>query len=176
MKTIQQLEQLIYSNEIKYDIRDMPDQILGYYQSGSSGDYILMNSSIEKDPIHFKCVLSEEIGHYFTTSGVNESRKCITYCTKVGIDKEEEKAIRWGIDFLIDTDLLLKYISNFTLATLDDLVDYFQVTEEFMLKKLDFMARIKLYWHVKDKHYLCLSNLPSVYMTTFFDTSLIDKM
>ena len=176
MKTIKQLKLLLHTNNITYSFTPLPESILGYFQNDTSGNYIMINSVLEKDKNLYKCILAEEIGHFFTTIGINESLEHITYRTKLYIDKQEEKAIKWACEYLINTDILLQYLSTHIYANLYDLIDFFEVTEKFMIQKLDFMSKMKLHWHIKDKHYLCLSNLPSVYIATFFDTSLIKKI
>lgn len=176
MKTIKQLMQLMSTNEITYSICPLPEDVMGYYQGDLDGDYILINEVLEDDYIKHKCVLAEEVGHYFTTIGVNEPLESITYRKLLLINRQEEKALKWAIDYLIDTDVLLQYLSSDISASLEDLIDYFEVTNDYMIQKLHLMAREKLYWHIRDKHYLCLSNLPSIYIATFFDDSMINKI
>lgn len=175
MKKIHQLKQLIHTNKITYEINSLPEDRLGYYQHSTSGFFIIIDDSLIDDPIMHKCVLAEEVGHYFTTIGKNEPKKGITYRKRVAIDKEEEKAIKWAVDYLIDTARLLQYLSTNLYDRFDELVDYFEVTEEYMLLKLQFMGRQKLHWHIRDLHYLCLSNLPSVHIVTFFDEKFASR-
>lgn len=178
MKTITQLNQLIKSHNITQDIDLLPENLLGFYQHSSSGFYIILKDCPEmhNDDRLYKCVLAHEVGHYFTTIGINEPLKTNTYSKNMRILKEENKADKWAVDYLIDTELLIDYLSTHTLARLEDLIDHFQVTEDFMLKKLKFMSDEKNYWHVRDKQYLCLSNLPSMYIATFFDSSHIEYL
>ena len=175
MKTTYQLMQIIRNNNILFEINSLPEDRLGFYQHSSHATVIIIDDSLNNDPIHFKCILAEEIGHYFTTIGDNMPYKGITYRKRVAIDKEEEKAIKWAVDYLIDTTRLLHYLSTNLYDRFDELVDYFEVTEEYLLLKLQFMGRQKLHWHIRDMHYLCLSNLPSVHIATFFDEKFASK-
>lgn len=178
MKTINQLNKLIQTHNIIQDIDLLPKGKLGYYHHSSSGFYIILRDCPEmhNNDRLYKCVLAHEVGHYFTTIGTNEPMKTDTYTKRMRTLKEETKADKWAVNYLIDTDLLIEYLSSHTLAIVEDLVDHFQVTEDFILKKLKFMAEKKNYWHLKDKQYLCLSNLPSMYIATFFDSSRIEYL
>lgn len=61
-----------------------------------------------------------------------------------------------------------------TLAKIHDIAEYFQVTEDFVLKKLEFMKRKKEYWKLKDKIYLCLSSLPTIYIADIWDDDFVE--
>ncbi|BEP28781.1 ImmA/IrrE family metallo-endopeptidase [Helicovermis profundi] len=159
---------LLSTNNITYSIVLLPESVLGYFHNDSDGSFILINQSIENNiPLH-RCVLAEEIGHYFTTVGINEPLNSILYASNLSILKQEEKAIKWATDFLINTDSLLKYISSNIQCSFNDLIDFFNVTDIFMKEKLKFMSLEHLYWHITDSHYLCLANLPNIFITSRF--------
>ena len=176
MKTIPQLTDLIKENNILLGNCILPKNKLGYYQHSSRGFYIILNDCPELycDDKLYKCVLAHELGHYYTSIGVNEPLSTNTYTCDIRILKEENKADKWAVNYLIDTDLLIEYLKNNTLAIVEDLIDYFQVTENYIVKKLKLMAVEKNYWHLKDNQYLCLSNLPSIFIATIFDSDRIE--
>lgn len=51
-----------------------------------------------------------------------------------------------GNYFLIPTELILKVIKDRLVGTFDDILDYFYITEKFLLHKLRFMAKEKMKW------------------------------
>lgn len=176
MKNISHLQQLLKDNNILYGLDDLPLNTLGYFQSSESGDYIIIKDcpDIHNDDTLLKCVLAEEIGHYFTTIGRNEPLKSNTYHRNMMIEKEETKAMKWATDYLIDTDLLISYLTDHTLSKIPDIADHFQVTENFVLQKFEFMKRKEEYWKLRDQVYLCLARLPSIFIADLWDDRFID--
>lgn len=80
-----------------------------------------------------------------------------------------------GHRFLVPTEDLLDYLSKCFICYFFDLVEHFEVTEEFMNKKLYHMSLKQPYYELCENHYLCLQNLPSIYITGFFDAELASK-
>lgn len=176
MKTIYKLIDIMHTNNIAFSFENLPKDRLGYYQHSSSGFFIILDNSLNENPTLKKCVLAEELGHYFTTIGLNEPSNNHTYRKKISIDKEEEKAMKWAVDYLIDTDYLIEYLSNNLRDGFNDLVEYFSVTNKFMIKKLELMALKNTYWHIINNNYLCLTSLPNVYIVSTFDENFTSKL
>lgn len=59
-----------------------------------------------------------------------------TYQRKCRIYNEEEKVLRWATHHVIPDDELLDYLAGHKYAILQDYIDYFQVAEDFLMKKL----------------------------------------
>lgn len=72
-----------------------------------------------------KCILAEEIGHYFTTVGD------ISDQDKIENRKQELKARRFGNKLLVTPENLIKAYEN-GVQTRYDLIDFFDITEEFL--------------------------------------------
>lgn len=159
-----------------YGLDNLPMNTLGYFQSSESGDYIIINDciAIQNDDALLKCVLAEEIGHYFTTIGRNEPLNTNTYHNRMMIEKQEIKALKWATDYLIDTDLLIDYLADHTLAKVPDIADHFHVTEKFTIRKLEFMKRKDDFWKLRDQIYLCLLNLPTIFIADLWDKRFIE--
>lgn len=150
----------------------LPSSILGYYFCDGEYYIILINEAIKHDERLYRTVLAEEIGHYRTTIGDITPRKYMCYADRITVDRHELKALKWATDFLIPTETLLNVLKTKTAETLEDLVNYFYVTNEFFMKKLEFMARQNPIWDIDEERYLCLYKLPSVYIFKKFDRGL----
>ncbi|AOT68374.1 ImmA/IrrE family metallo-endopeptidase [Geosporobacter ferrireducens] len=164
MLTTDELESVITKCHIIKSFCPLPESTLGYYYY--DGDYycILINESIRNDERLYRIVLAEEIGHYRTTIGDITPRKYMCYRDRLLVDKKELQALRWATDLLIPTDTLLKIIREKTASTVQELIDYFFVTYDFFMHKLDFMAKQKDMWDIDEERVLCLYNLPSVFI------------
>jgi|LGOV01.1.fsa_nt_gb hypothetical protein len=176
MKTIQDMKQLMQKENILFDQVELPRNTLGHFETIGNDNCILISDSVkmQNNDQLLKCILAEEIGHYFTTIGINNPMSNNTYYQNMLIEKEEIKAAKWATDYLIDTDLLLDYLSRNTLARIPDISEYFQVTEEFVLQKLEFMKRKDSFWKVKGELYLCLFRLPLLFVENLWDERFID--
>lgn len=158
------LEYILNSQGIILEFAPLNESILGYYFSDGDFHILLINKKIKNNERLYRTILAEEIGHYKTTIGDITPKKEISYIKKIEIDKKELLALRWATDFLIPTELLLKAIKDRLVGTFEDILDYFYVTEEFLLHKLKFMAKEKIYWDIDEKRCLVLSNLPNIFI------------
>lgn len=176
MKNISHLKQIMKDNNILYGLDKLPQDTYGYFQSSESGNYIILNDciDIQNNDDLLKCVLAEEIGHYFTTIGVNIPYNSNTYHYNLMIEKEEIKALKWATEYLIDTDHLIEYLANHTLAKTPDIAHHFHVTEQFIISKLEFMKRKDEYWQLRDQIYLCLARLPTIFIADLWDEHFIE--
>lgn len=80
-------------------------------------------------PIQKTCVLAEELGHHYTTSGD------ILDLTDVSNRKQEYRARLWAYNKMIG---LSGIISSYKAGcrTIEDMADYLDVTEDFLLEAL----------------------------------------
>lgn len=141
----------------------LPEYVLGYYTFDNGYYIILINEIIKNEEKLLRSVLAEEIGHYRTTIGDLTPRKYMCYSKRIEIDKKELLALKWATDFLIPTEMLLQKIKNETTLNIHDLIDYFHVTKEFFMQKLEFLAKQCPVWDIDTKRSLYL-NLPSVFL------------
>ena len=112
----------------------------------------------------YRTVLAEEVGHYRTTIGDITPRRYMYYRDRIYIDKQELLALKWATNFLIPTDALLDAIRSKDILTMDEFIDDFYITHEFMMHKLEFMSKKQGMWSLGDDRYLYLYNLPSVHI------------
>ncbi|MCH4891217.1 ImmA/IrrE family metallo-endopeptidase [Acidaminobacter sp. JC074] len=175
METINTLTIKLEEEAILYDYVDLNDKANGMCVKDGEEYYILLDSHIANDdPLH-KTVLAEELGHYYTMIDDPTPKPGDSYHRKCRIDKEEEKALRWATSHVIPTNELLDFLAKNKRSTAQDLIDHFEVPKEFLMKKLQHMASKQEYYEVCTNYYLCLSNLPSIYITRFFDTNIESK-
>lgn len=100
-----------------------------------SDNVIALDSKIETDN-EKKCVLAEEIGHYYTSHGD------ILDISDIRNLKQEKRARNWGYEKLVGIiDLINAYKKG--IKSRHDLAEYLNVTEEFLDKALK---------HYKEKH------------------------
>lgn len=158
------LEDILEKCRIIKSFAALPNHILGHYSYDGRYYIILINKVIGNNERLYRTVLAEEIGHYRTTIGDITPRKYMCLKDRLIIDKKELLALRWATDFLLPTDMIIEFLNNRVVVTIDYLADYFMVTEDFILKKLEFMAKEKGLWQLSNGRILCLFNLPSVFV------------
>lgn len=78
-----------------------------------------------------RCVLAEELGHHFTSTGERISKRHHSIQDRLTIDKCEYKALRWAAMHLVPEDDLLDAIRD-GLYEIWELAEEFDVTENMM--------------------------------------------
>lgn len=79
-------------------------------------------------------ILSEELGHHFTTLG-DLIEDCDTYAEELLKNKKERIAKLWAADFLISDEEFVQALHN-CISTIPDMAEYFTVTEEIIKYKI----------------------------------------
>lgn len=102
----------------------------GYTKGLYCDNVISINSNIETS-IEKKCVLAEELGHHYTTTGN------ILDLQNISNRKQEFKARNWSFEKLITLKNLIK-ASREGITNLYELADYLDVTEEFLKDTLQY--------------------------------------
>lgn len=97
-----------------------------------------------------RIILSEELGHYFTTIGNNTPKKYIKYSDKLKIDICEEKVIRWALNFLVPTQALLDFLQQHEYLIIDDCCTHFDVPMELISKKFETTTQEGISWKHKE--------------------------
>jgi len=160
----EKLDIIIRKCRIIKEYESLPESIPGYYYCDGRYYMILLNEMIRDNEQLDRCVLAEEIGHYRTSIGDITPRKYMCYRSRLTVDKQELQAMRWATDFLVPTWALLEVIKNKHVTSLPDLADYFMVTQEFLMQKLEFMSKQNGVWNLDGKRSLYLYSFPSVYI------------
>ena len=108
---------------------ELPERIKGLYYENS----IALNKRLETDKER-KCVLAEELGHYFTSVGDILNLKIESN------RKQEIRAKNWAIQKLVPFDELV-YAHQQGYVNVYELAEYFDVTEDFMKEAVLFYQR-----------------------------------
>lgn len=119
----------------------MPKPFLGLYDN-RSGDYplILLHENLKKNHYLLRCILAEELGHHFTSSGdllafARTDKACVAF-------KQERQATWWAVQYLVPIRTLANAINSGLFLTWE-LAEYFKVTERFMGTSLCFYLERK---------------------------------
>ncbi len=122
---------MTYEQLIHFAENDKIEVIEFNFKSGIKGlycdDTIAINPKIETST-EKKCILAEELGHYYTSSGD------ILDQNDISNKKQELKARRWGYEKLVPLKNLISASSSCT--NLYELAEYLDVTEEFLIEAL----------------------------------------
>lgn len=110
--------------------------------------YININST---ETIKY-CILSEELGHYFTTVG---DITCLNIDANV---HQEYQARTWSYDKIISPDNIINSILNGA-TSFQDLAEDLDVNEKFLLEAIEFYERKYGVYYVSEKYLLTFSPL-----------------
>ncbi len=124
--TYENLLQEAYDENIEVYEINFPGGIKGLYCDG----FISINKKI-KTSREKKCVLAEELGHYYTTIGR------ITDLKNVVNRKQERQAREWSFEMLVPLKSIIK-ASYAGCTNLFELSEYLDVTEEFLKDALQY--------------------------------------
>jgi len=121
------------------DLSHAPEKIHGLYLYVQRlGPIIILDKYIHHSYRLHKCVLAEEIGHFYTAPRTN----ILTVHTSANLQtmesQDERKAGQWATDFLIPDRELIKALESGCRSCFE-LAEYFDVTEWFMYRKLGFL-------------------------------------
>lgn len=114
-------------------------RIHAYFTVFEESPYIVISESLQKRPLHLRCVLAEELGHYFTSAGIGVPVIHVLYRGRVKLTQDEYRALRWAAQYLIPLNRLIQAIRS-GIRQLWELAEYFHVTEElirFRLKMIE---------------------------------------
>ena len=108
---------------------ELPERIKGLYYDNS----IVINKRLKTNKER-KCVLGEELGHYFTSVGDILNLKIESN------RKQEIRARNWAFQKLVPFDeLILAHQQGY--VNVYELAEYFDVTEDFMKEAILFYQR-----------------------------------
>jgi Zn-dependent peptidase ImmA (M78 family) len=122
---------------------DLDSEIEGCYMVYKRRPFIFYLASLEKDIPRLRCVLAEEIGHHLSNFGKGIVETHFSYRDRLYVVKEENKALRWAVDYLLPIDKVLAAIRS-GLKYLWELAEYFCVTEEMVRLRLEILSRMRI--------------------------------
>lgn len=137
--TYEQLAEIAYEENIELIEFNFKSGIKGLYSDNTIAISKKLETSTEK-----KCVLAEELGHYYTTAGN------ILDMEDVSNRKQELAARKWSYEKLIPLSALIKALYS-GCTNLFELADYLNVTEEFLKDALaHYESKYGLYTEFED--------------------------
>lgn len=139
---MQRLWDIVASENITVRYKDLsraPEKVHGLYLYGKQlGPLIILDKHIEHSYRLFKCVLAEEIGHYYTNPRTDILTAHTSANLKAMQSQDEKKAMQWATDFLCPNNELEKALKA-GCRDCFELAEYFDVTEWFMYRKMDLL-------------------------------------
>ncbi|MDR3349773.1 MAG: hypothetical protein LBO03_09320 [Acidaminococcales bacterium] len=147
---------------IAYDNIAKRFKTLGLYDSDGVNRQIILHTELKNYPRLHKCILSEELGHHFTSVGTSFYKAANCRFWKLNHIKTELRALKWSCFYLMPDSNLLHAVHAERLCTVEELEDYFEVTHELLLfrlryaKKLDF-PDLDLLLQSEERHVLKLA-------------------
>lgn len=159
-----ELLKILDNNNIHLLVNELDNEIKGYHFSTKAIDLIGINETIVNNKKLYNDVLSEELGHYFTSVGDFIPLTDNSYSDDIKYFKSENKALKWAVNFTIDTEKLLLLIDNYDAINKYEISEYFDVSEDFVMMKFYYMSKVKNSYKLNNEGILVLSNYPSVFI------------
>ena len=116
-------EKLIADYEAE-DIRIFEMEFKAQSNGYCKGKDIIIRNSLDTTTKH--CVLAEELGHYYTTTGEIYRQDTVTYI------KEELKGRRWAYERAVPFQRLLDIVKT-GYECVYEIAEFFNVTEQFLI-------------------------------------------
>lgn len=129
---MQQLFVVAENEKITVEYLRLKSPIKGFYcKEPDCLPFIGLDHSLHADRRRHRCVMAEELGHHFTSSGDSIAKRHYSTQDRLTIDKIEYKALRWAANYLVPENGLLDAITS-GIEELWELAEEFDVTEEMM--------------------------------------------
>jgi len=117
-------------------LSDNPEKVNGIYMYDPEyGPIIVLDKKLISFPRLHRCVLAEEIGHYFTTTYTNMLMAYTSYVNQIELSRAERKAMQYATSLLIPDKELTKAL-DMGIRECYELAEHFDVTEDFIRQKL----------------------------------------
>ena len=166
------LFEMALKEEVDIEYVSFPSNILGlYYKEDGIPPVIGINKSIISTKKLFTCVLSEEFGHHFTTIG-DTTAEYYSYTERLLTNKKEILALKWATEFLLPLNEVIDAFKP-RVASFSEIADQLQVTDQFLLKRFEFLAKYNQYIKISNDAYLHLSSLPNIYISKLDRKSVV---
>lgn len=130
-----------YDNEVKVKEKPLKHDLKGVYKNG----YVIIDSKLNTDAEKF-CILAEEIGHHYTTSGDIIDQNLVQNI------KQENCARQWAYEKLVGINDLINAF-NANLSNKFEIADFLHITVEFLEEAINYY-RTKYGTHYQINNYL----------------------
>ncbi len=160
---LEMLFDLIEKENIAVEYMDFSPTIQGmYYKADGCLPIIGINENIVSNKKLFTCVLAEELGHHFTSTG-DSTTECYSFVDRINLSKTECTALRWAAEYLLPLDEIVEAIKR-GIKNIEDLSDSLGVTNEFLLERFKFAAKKQSFIKIHENLFIALTNLPNIYL------------
>ena len=102
-----------------------------YCEDEAGGATIILDHSLSSSAVRERCVLAEEIGHYYTAQGTALTKAIKTERDRSQIRRNEHRAARWAATKLIPLGKFLDALIS-GIEQPHELAEHFGVTEEYI--------------------------------------------
>lgn len=100
-----------------------------YYNEEGYSPTIGIAKHLHENSCLFRCVLAEELGHHYTSTGNNLPVKCSNYRQEISISRAEYQARKWAALELMPLDMVKKALTA-GITEVWELAEEFGVTED----------------------------------------------
>lgn len=151
MRKLKELFKIIDMENLKFEETSIiyNDMDGLYFKLPDCHPVIFIRKSLLNDIKKYKSILSEELGHHFTTIGdlTIESKN---YQEKLYKNKKEKISKEWAANFLISDEEFVQALCN-CISTPYDICDFFNITDEMLQYKIySIVLDEKRYSKIKD--------------------------
>ncbi|GMA55444.1 hypothetical protein GCM10025857_68010 [Alicyclobacillus contaminans] len=84
---------------------------------------------MESNPVLHRCVLAEELGHYFTVPRSKFTKPFASYGDRLQLSRDERRALNWAARFLISEESLKEALAQ-RYRSIHELAEHLGVTTE----------------------------------------------
>lgn len=119
---------ILEETKLKYGIEGI------YFKVPGLNPIIGIKNTIVNDSKKYISILAEELGHHFTTWG-DLTAECFTYSDRLYKCKKERTARMWAANYLISDAEFVQALYACK-STMQEMCDYFNVTEEIVKYKI----------------------------------------
>ncbi|MGG1598524.1 ImmA/IrrE family metallo-endopeptidase [Paenibacillus naphthalenovorans] len=102
-----------------------------YWVHSDLPPHIGISNKIVSNRSYFRCILAEEIGHHFTTTGNAIPRTYFHYRDRLEVSKAEYQALKWASLYLMPSHKLINAIKK-GVQECWEFAEYFDVTEDMV--------------------------------------------
>ena len=113
---------------------------LYFYDRNRDKPFILLDVRLDFNPTLHRCVLAEELGHYFTVPRSKLTKPFASYGDRLQLSRDERRALTWAARFLISDEQLNDALAQHC-NSIQEVAEYLGVTPEIAAIRLETRCR-----------------------------------
>ncbi|SFU69974.1 ImmA/IrrE family metallo-endopeptidase [Alicyclobacillus macrosporangiidus] len=127
LEVIQQEDIFLDYDHLNYGERKLHG--LYFYDHYRDKPFILLDIRLDFNPTLHRCVLAEELGHYFTVPRSKFTKPFASYGDRIELSRDERRALNWAARFLISEESLKEALAQ-RYRSIHELAEHLGVTTE----------------------------------------------